>query len=102
MTEYRFRDRVKEMSTFIKDQPETPKERAVFWSEYVMRNKGARHLRSAARELNIVQYYCLDVVLVLASLVTVMFCIVFAILRKAVIFLGKIVRSLSVVKPKTL
>ncbi|CAL4087206.1 unnamed protein product, partial [Meganyctiphanes norvegica] len=33
------------VSKIIRDQPETPVERAVFWTEYVIRHKGAPHLR---------------------------------------------------------
>ena len=56
------------MSSHLLDQQQTPKERAVFWVEYVMRHNGAAHLRSAARELNFFQYYCLDVVAILLGI----------------------------------
>jgi glucuronosyltransferase len=36
-------------------------ETAVYWTEYVIRHKGARHLRSAAVELTWYQYLLLDV-----------------------------------------
>ena len=52
---------VKAMSKIFRDQPQSPQERGVFWAEYVMRHKGAHHMRSAARQLNFFQYYCLDV-----------------------------------------
>jgi glucuronosyltransferase len=58
----RFRIRAKELSTIFRDQPQTPVERAVFWVEYVMRHNGAPHLRSPARDLNIIQYHSLDVI----------------------------------------
>jgi glucuronosyltransferase len=41
-------------------------ERAVFWSEYLMRHGGASHLRSPAKELNLAQFYNLDVLAFLA------------------------------------
>lgn len=44
------------------DQPMTPLERAVFWVEYVLRHRGAPHLRSAALNLAWYQYLLLDVV----------------------------------------
>lgn len=39
-----------------------PLDRAVFWIEYVLRHQGAVHLRSAARDLNYLQYFSLDVI----------------------------------------
>jgi len=76
----KYRKNVREMSTVLRDQPETPQERGVFWVEYVMRHKGARHLRSAARDLNFFQYHSLDVVAVLLLLVlTVIFVCVMSI-----------------------
>lgn len=52
-----------ELSALFRDQPETALERAVFWTEYVIRHKGAKQLRTAARKLNSFQYHNLDVVL---------------------------------------
>jgi len=38
----------------------------VYWTEYVIRHKGAPHLRSAALDLAWYQYFLLDVIAVLA------------------------------------
>ena len=40
-------------------------DRATFWTEYVLRHKGAMHMRSAGRHLNFWQYHSLDVVVAL-------------------------------------
>jgi glucuronosyltransferase len=37
----------------------------VFWTEYVIRHKGAPHMRSAALDLAWYQYFLLDVIAVL-------------------------------------
>ena len=39
----------------MQDQIEKPLERAIYWIEYVIRYKGARHLRTASRNLNAFQ-----------------------------------------------
>uniref|UniRef100_A0A8C6MKJ9 glucuronosyltransferase n=1 Tax=Moschus moschiferus TaxID=68415 RepID=A0A8C6MKJ9_MOSMO len=44
------------------DQPVKPLDRAVFWIEFVMRHKGAKHLRPAAHNLTWYQYHSLDVI----------------------------------------
>lgn len=37
-------------------------EKAVWWTEYVIRNKGAKLLRNPIRDLPLYQYYFLDVI----------------------------------------
>ncbi|XP_064341190.1 UDP-glucuronosyltransferase 2B31-like [Camelus dromedarius] len=50
------------LSTIQHDQPIKPLDRAVFWIEFVMRHKGAKHLRPAAHDLTWYQYHSLDVI----------------------------------------
>ncbi|XP_034488819.1 UDP-glucuronosyltransferase 2A2 [Drosophila innubila] len=47
-------------SKLYKDQKDTPLERAIWWTEYVLRHEGAPHLRSASRDLNFLQLNGLD------------------------------------------
>jgi glucuronosyltransferase len=44
------------------DNPMSIMDTAVFWIEYVIRHKGAEHLRTAVNDLYGFQYYLLDVV----------------------------------------
>lgn len=46
---------------------------AVYWVEYVIRHKGAYHLRSAAVDLSWYQYYLLDVIVFILSVI-LLFC----------------------------
>uniref|UniRef100_A0A8C2RC52 UDP-glucuronosyltransferase n=1 Tax=Capra hircus TaxID=9925 RepID=A0A8C2RC52_CAPHI len=56
------------------DQPVKPLDRAVFWIEFVMRHKGAKHLRPAAHNLTWYQYHSLDVIgFLLACVATAVF-----------------------------
>lgn len=55
---------VKLFSELYKDRPITAKENAVFWMEYVIRHKGARHLQSPAVHMNFIQLHNLDVIMV--------------------------------------
>jgi glucuronosyltransferase len=47
-----------------------PLDRAVFWIEFVMRHKGAKHLRPLAYNLTWYQYHSLDVIGFLLAFVT--------------------------------
>ncbi|XP_062549717.1 UDP-glycosyltransferase UGT5-like [Armigeres subalbatus] len=49
------------VSERFRDKPLTPKETVVFWTEYIIRHRGALHLRSAALDLSLFQYQLLDV-----------------------------------------
>nr|CAD7426444.1 unnamed protein product [Timema monikensis] len=59
---------MKRLSAIFHDQPDTPLERAVYWTEYVLRHGGAPHLRSVAVDMPLYQYLLLDVGLVLLLL----------------------------------
>ncbi|XP_047491391.1 UDP-glycosyltransferase UGT5-like [Penaeus chinensis] len=54
-----------EVQSALRDQPQSPKDRAVFWTEYVIRHKGAPRLRSPAAQLSWVEFLMLDVLLAL-------------------------------------
>uniref|UniRef100_A0AAY3ZYH7 UDP-glucuronosyltransferase n=1 Tax=Denticeps clupeoides TaxID=299321 RepID=A0AAY3ZYH7_9TELE len=56
-----YKENMMRLSKIHHDQPLTPLEQAVFWIEFVMRNKGAKHLRVQAHNLTWYQYHCLDV-----------------------------------------
>lgn len=64
-------DNIQKLSALHKDRPVDPLDLSVYWTEYVMRHKGAKHLRSAGHDLNWLQYFCLDVIALLATVVLV-------------------------------
>ncbi|KAH8243489.1 hypothetical protein KR032_007779 [Drosophila birchii] len=61
----RYKQRSLELSARFHDQPMTPIETAIWWTEYVLRHKGADHMRIAEQEMSLMQYYNVDVVSVL-------------------------------------
>lgn len=65
-----YRKNAKELSELFRDRLHTPLDTAVFWTEYVIRHKGASHLRSAAVDLPLYQYLLLDVIALLALTAT--------------------------------
>ncbi|XP_051914026.1 UDP-glucuronosyltransferase 2A2-like isoform X1 [Hippocampus zosterae] len=54
------------LSQIHRDKPLKPIDAAVFWIEYVMRHRGAAHLRTESYKLPWYAYHCLDVIAVLA------------------------------------
>uniref|UniRef100_A0A2K5I6L9 UDP-glucuronosyltransferase n=2 Tax=Colobus angolensis palliatus TaxID=336983 RepID=A0A2K5I6L9_COLAP len=71
-----YKENAMKLSRIHHDQPMKPLDRAVFWIEFVMRHKGAKHLRVAAHDLTWIQYHSLDVIgFLLACVATVIFII---------------------------
>ncbi|XP_036882557.1 UDP-glucuronosyltransferase 2A1 isoform X4 [Manis javanica] len=69
-----YKENAMRLSRIQHDQPVKPLDRAVFWIEFVMRHKGAKHLRPAAHDLTWFQYHSLDVIgFLLACVATVIF-----------------------------
>lgn len=66
-----FQERVGQRSRLLRDQETTPLERAVYWSEHVLRYGGAQHLRSVAADMPLHQYLLVDVAAVLLVAVVV-------------------------------
>lgn len=70
----RYQERISAMSSSLRDQLTTPKERAVFWAEYVIRHRGAPQLRCPAAQLSWVEFMLLDVqAMLLLALLLVLF-----------------------------
>ncbi|XP_017774665.1 PREDICTED: UDP-glucuronosyltransferase 2B1-like, partial [Nicrophorus vespilloides] len=62
----KYKKRAEELSRISKDEPMTGMEKAIFWSEYVIRNNGAQHLKGAEGKIPLYQYYYLDIFVFLA------------------------------------
>lgn len=67
----RYKDSVVKLSALHRDRPVDPLDLSVYWTEFVMRHKGAAHLRPAAHDLNWLQYHSLDVITLLVTVVLV-------------------------------
>ncbi|XP_059578160.1 UDP-glucuronosyltransferase 2A2 isoform X4 [Alligator mississippiensis] len=68
---FTYKENAIRLSQIHHDQLVKPLDRAVFWIEFVMRHKGAKHLRPAAHQLTWYQYHCLDVLAFLLTCATV-------------------------------
>ncbi|XP_077356967.1 UDP glucuronosyltransferase 5 family, polypeptide G1 isoform X1 [Festucalex cinctus] len=66
-----YRVNMRRLSRLHHDRPTPPLESAIFWIEYVTRQKGASHLRPAAYGLPWYSYFCMDVVLLITGVVGV-------------------------------
>ncbi|XP_023272928.1 UDP-glucuronosyltransferase 2A2-like [Seriola lalandi dorsalis] len=62
-----YKENTMQLSSIHHDRPITAKDEAIFWIEFTMRNKGAKHLRVHAHELSWYQYHSLDVLAVVLA-----------------------------------
>lgn len=69
-------DNAGKLSRIFKDRPIGPLENAVYWMEYAVRHRGAKQIRTKAREMIWFDYFLVDVIvvcLVLFALLTAFF-----------------------------
>nr|XP_020444219.1 UDP-glucuronosyltransferase 2A1-like [Monopterus albus] len=69
INEKKYKENALRLSSIHHDRPTSPRDEAVFWIEFTMRNKGAKHLRVQAHELTWYQYHSLDVLAFLLAVV---------------------------------
>ncbi|XP_035693288.1 UDP-glucuronosyltransferase 2C1-like [Branchiostoma floridae] len=65
-----YKEKANKISTLLRDQPQSPMERAVWWIEHVIKHGGLPHLRSRAPELPFYQYYLLDVIALIVAVIS--------------------------------
>lgn len=58
----KYSEKVKKLSDLYRDRPMNAKETAIYWVEYLIKHKGAPHLRYSGADLNFLQYNSLDII----------------------------------------
>ncbi|XP_026735708.1 UDP-glucuronosyltransferase 2B31-like [Trichoplusia ni] len=80
-----YRQNIIKLRGLMRDEVQTPLERAVWWTEYVLRHGGAKHLRSPAANISWWEYLELELVLTLLAglviIVTALVLILFALYK---------------------
>lgn len=94
----RYKENVSKIKELVQDEPTSGLERAVWWTEYVIRNKGAPYFKNRAVDMPWTQYFLLDVFFFLLSVMLV----VIYISRMLVKFLISVFWRIRRVKTKVL
>ncbi|XP_013141069.1 PREDICTED: UDP-glucuronosyltransferase 2B19-like [Papilio polytes] len=76
-----YRENIVRLRSIMNDQPQSPLERAVWWTEHVLRHGGARHLRSPAANISLTQYLELELVFTLATILILSLYILFIVIK---------------------
>ncbi|KAH8406763.1 hypothetical protein KR222_010007 [Zaprionus bogoriensis] len=70
------------LSQRFRDKPMHPLDTAIYWTEYIIRHKGAPHMRILPSNIKLVDYYCLDNVLMIVVRFGFVICLVLYLLCK--------------------
>ncbi|XP_067236177.1 UDP-glucuronosyltransferase 2C1-like isoform X1 [Chanodichthys erythropterus] len=76
-----YRENMQRLSRLHHDQPMKPLDRAVFWIEFVMRNRGAPHLRAQSFRMSWIEYHCIDVIFTLLMIFVLSCFVIFSIIK---------------------
>ncbi|XP_050356517.1 UDP-glucosyltransferase 2-like [Nymphalis io] len=91
-----YRQNIIKLRELMRDQPEAPLQRSVWWIEYAIRHGGAKHLRASSANISYAQYFELELVLIVLSVVF----IVFIVLIVVTVFILRIISKLLCAKNK--
>ncbi|XP_060535190.1 UDP-glycosyltransferase UGT4-like isoform X1 [Cylas formicarius] len=69
----KYKENMEHISSIFLDEPMKPIDKAIWWIEYVLRHKGAEHLKYGAVGMPFYQYYMLDVYATLILAVVVLY-----------------------------
>ena len=83
------------MSQRLRDQLVSKRDTIAFWVDYVIRNKGAHHLKSSAHKLSWWQYHSLDVIIFLIFLISIVSYSVYRTLKATVLNIYAIINVKS-------
>ena len=65
-----YKDNIKKLRDLVYDQPMAPREKAIWWIEYVIRHKGAKHFYYHGKEVPFYEKYFLDLAAIGISVVS--------------------------------
>lgn len=67
----KYKEKAVEISKRFKDRPMKALDTAIYWIEYVLRHKGADHIKNPARNLHWIVYYNIDIILFFMIVVSI-------------------------------
>lgn len=73
---------IKDFSARYRDQPMTPLDTAIYWVEYVIRHKGASHIKSASQNLSFIQYHNIDALSIIFGIIFLILYLIYAMIMK--------------------
>nr|XP_046252999.1 UDP-glucuronosyltransferase 2C1-like [Scatophagus argus] len=88
-----YKQNMHKLSELHRDKPLKPIDSAIFWVEYVMRHKGAAHLRTESYKLPWYAYHCLDAMAVFVALAFLIIALIWVSCRRFIKYLIRMKKS---------
>ncbi|VEN58107.1 unnamed protein product [Callosobruchus maculatus] len=85
--EPRYRQKAQEMGEMFEDEPTLSLQRAVYWTEYVIKHKGAPHLTSNVPYMPFWMYYMLDVIVSALTAIVIVAAVLYLVLSRIISFI---------------
>ncbi|XP_050683799.1 UDP-glycosyltransferase UGT5-like isoform X5 [Leptidea sinapis] len=67
-----YRNNIVKLRQILSDEPQKGLDKAIWWTEYVLRHGGAKHLRSPAANMSWMEYYEVKLILTVISILLVL------------------------------
>ncbi|KAJ8981274.1 hypothetical protein NQ317_004010 [Molorchus minor] len=77
----KYQEKAKQMSEILKDEEVPGLQRLIWWTEYVIRHKGADHLKSLAGEMPHWKYFMLDVLSFIGFIIFIIIFLIYYIVK---------------------
>lgn len=77
-----YKQKLNEIADALEDEPMKSLDKVIFWTEYVIKHKGAKFLRSDALELPLYKLLGLDIILLFAVNILLMFYVLHSLCHK--------------------
>lgn len=100
LTDNKYNLNVQKVAHRLRDQQQTPMEKAMFWIEYVLRHDGAHFMQTSAQHLSFFEYNNLDIYATLLGLAFLAVFIPVYAVRKLVKFICSFKKSNTSSKKK--
>ena len=98
----RYSEAVKRLSSMLCDQPQTPLERSIYWTEFYIRHKQVPHLRLGSRHLAPYQRALVDVYAVLMAAILFPFILLGLLIRRCYCNKNKVAETKSKMQGRAL
>ncbi|XP_029729225.1 UDP-glucosyltransferase 2 isoform X1 [Aedes albopictus] len=83
----KYKRNIERLSKLVRDQPMQPLDKAIWWTEYIIRNKGASHLRYKQARMPAWQYHYYDVVATLLAAALVIVALIAYVVKRLLSYL---------------
>ncbi|XP_072946302.1 UDP-glucosyltransferase 2-like [Epargyreus clarus] len=86
-----YKNNIIRLRTVFRDQPQAPLERVIWWTEYVLRHGGAKHLRAPAANMSWAEYYQVNLVVFLLTCIFIILSVICVILYYIIQFFLRVI-----------